>query len=246
VAPAEIGKMVRGYRDEVGKTGSAKNSGRSAARALLAVCKSLFGYAVANGWIDSSPAEQLTAAIVGPSDSARDRVLTDDEMRFAMQTEGPAGWTLRFLLATGLRISEAYEGSRDGQYWVVPAKASKNGKEHRVWLSPVAMAQLDHLPWQFRPHWLQRWVRKNGTGWTCHDLRRTFTTRNNAMGVAPHVVERMLNHTLPGLMETYNRATYDTERQEALEAWSTYLLGFVSDPAAANVVPLRANTPQAA
>jgi hypothetical protein len=30
----------------------------------------------------------------------------------------------------------------------VPAAASKNGKEHRVFLSPVALAQFDHFPWR--------------------------------------------------------------------------------------------------
>jgi hypothetical protein len=57
-------------------------------------------------------------------------VLGDEEIRFVMQSETQAGPTLRFLLATGLRLGEAYEGSRDGQHWIVPAEASKNGKEH--------------------------------------------------------------------------------------------------------------------
>jgi integrase len=246
VLPAEIGKMVRDYRDEAGKASRAKTSGRAAARTLLAVCKGLFGYAVANGWIDSSPAEQLKPAMVGPSDQSRERVLTDKELRSVMQTEEPVGPTLRFLLATGLRISETYNGHRDGQQWVVPASVSKNGQEHRVFLSPVALAQLDHFPWAVRRQRLQVWVQKNSGGWICHDLRRTFATRLNGMGIAPHIVEKLLNHSLPGLMQTYNRATYDAERKEALEAWSNYLLGFVNDPAAANVVPLRANAPQAA
>jgi len=199
VAPAEIGKMVRDYRDEAGKVSRAKTSGRAAARALLAACKGLFGYAVASGWIDSSPAEQLTAAMVGPSDGSRDRVLSDDEIRFVMQAEAPVGPPLRFLLATGLRIGEAYNGHRDGQQWVVPASASKNGKEHRVFLSPVVLAQLDHLPWTIGRQRLQVWIQKNGGGWTCHDLRRTFATRLNGMGTAPHIVEKLLNHSLPGL-----------------------------------------------
>ena len=135
VSPAAIGKMVREYRDDAGKSSRAKTSGRSAARALLAACKGLFRYAVANGWIDPSPAEQLTAAIVGPPDGSRERVLTDGEVSFVMQTDAPAGPMLRFLLATGLRISEAYEGRRDGQYWVVPANASKNGADSQFRLS---------------------------------------------------------------------------------------------------------------
>jgi len=246
VAPAEIGKMVRDYRDEAGKVSRAKTSGRAAARALLAACKGLFGYAVANGWIGSSPAEQLTAAMVGPPDKSRDRVLADDEIRLVMQAEAPVGPPLRFLLATGLRFGEAYNGHRDGQQWVVPASASKNGKEHRVFLSPVALAQLDHFPWKFGRQWLQIWIQKNSGGWTAHDLRRTFATRLNDMGIAPHIVEKLLNHSLPGLMQTYNRATYDAERREALEAWSGYLMGFAGEPAGENVVPLRAKAPQAA
>jgi integrase len=247
VAPAEIGKMVRDYRDEAGKASRAKTSGRATARALLAACKGLFGYCVANGWIDSSPAEQLTAAMVGPPDKSRDRVLTNEEIQSVMQAEAPVGPPLRFLLATGLRFGEIYNGHREGQHWVVPANASKNGKEHRVWLSRVALAQLDHFPWQIGRQRLQIWIQKNSGGWTAHDLRRTFATRLNGMGIAPHVVEKLLNHSLPGLMQTYNRATYDAERQEALEAWSSCLLGFGREPVVGeNVVPLHAEVPRAA
>jgi hypothetical protein len=46
-------------------------------------------------------------------------------------------------------------------------------------------------------------------------------------------------------MEVYNRAAYDAERRDALEAWSNWLEGVTSD-AAVNVVPLRAKAPQAA
>jgi integrase len=163
-----------------------------------------------------------------------------------MQTEAPVGPPLRFLLATGLRIGEAYNGHRDGQQWVVPASASKNGKEHHVFLSPVALAQLDHIPWRIGRQRLQVWIQKNASGWTCHDLRRTFATRLNGMGIAPHFVEKLLNHSLPGLMQVYNRAEYAAERQEALEAWSSYLLGFISEPTGENVVPLRAKPSHAA
>jgi Phage integrase family len=47
--------------------------------------------------------------------------------------------------------------------------------------------------------------------WTLHDLRRTFATRLAEMGVAPHVIERMLNHitgTLSPLALVYNKAKY--------------------------------------
>ena len=59
-------------------------------------------------------------------------------------------------------------------------------------------------------------------GWTLHDLRRTFATRLAEMKVAPHVVERLLNHKLGSIAnktdgivsavaEVYNRAAYMSE-----------------------------------
>ena len=161
---------------------------------------------MANGWIKLSPAAQLTAAMVGAPPAARTRVLSDDEIRWVMTLDGPYGPLLRFLLATGLRIGEAYGGHREGQFWVVPSAASKNKREHRVWLSEVALAQLDQHPWAVRRYAVQHWLSENDHGWSAHDLRRTFSTRNNAMGVPPYVVEKMLNHSFGGVMAVYNRA----------------------------------------
>ena len=44
--------------------------------------------------------------------------------------------------------------------------------------------------------------------WTLHDLRRTFATTLNNMGIAPHVVEQLLGHSLGGVMAVYNRSQY--------------------------------------
>lgn len=239
IEPSEIATVIRDYRDRVGKKAAARKGGLTAGRALLGVFKGLFGYAVANGWIKQSPAAQLTAAVVGPPGAGRTRVLSDDEIRFVLTTDIRQGPVLRFLLATGLRIGEAYNGHRDGQYWVIPPEFSKNRREHRVWLSEVALAQLERHPWEAPRFDVQHWLAGNSGGWCAHDLRRTFSTRLNAMGVAPHVVERMLNHMLGGVMAVYNQATYDAERREALEAWSTWLFDLVRQQPA-DVVPLRA------
>jgi integrase len=237
IEPSDIARVIRSYRDRVAKLPRGRTGGRPAARALLAVFKGLFGYAVANGLITISPATQLTAAITGAPPQARDRVLTDDEIRFVMESGHRAGPPMRFLLATGMRLGEAYQGQRNGQYWLIPPALAKNGREHRVWLSEVALPQLDAYPWQIPREGLQQWLKENAGGWTAHDLRRTFSTCNNAMGVAPYVVEKMLNHTFDGTMSVYNHATYDTERRAALEAWSAWLLRLIDPPA--DVVPLR-------
>jgi integrase len=239
VEPSDIARVTRDYRDRVAKLPRGRTGGRPAARALLAVFKGLFGYAVANGFITASPAAQLTAAITGAPPQARQRVLTDDEISFVMTTALPFGPLLSFLLATGLRLGEAFNGHREGQYWIVPAIFSKNGREHRVWLSEVALAQLDAHPWACTREATQKWLKINAGGWTAHDLRRTFSTRNNDMGVAPYIVEKMLNHTFEGAMAAYNHATYDAERRQALDAWSTFLRTFTTDEIV-QIVRLRA------
>ncbi len=78
--------------------------------------------------------------------------------------------------------------------------------------------------------------------WVLHDLRRSAATGMARLGIAPHVCDRILNHTsgsIRGVAAIYNRHAYLDERQAALEAWSRFVMSLVN-PAAGNVVPLRA------
>ncbi len=62
--------------------------------------------------------------------------------------------------------------------------------------------------------------------WTLHDLRRTAATGMARAGVAPHVVERILNHvsgTFGGVAGVYNRFQYLDEMRAALELWETHI-----------------------
>jgi integrase len=76
---------------------------------------------------------------------------------------------------------------------------------------------------------------------TIHDLRRSTATGMAGLGIAQHVVEKVLNHTggkISGVAATYNRFEYLAERQAALELWSRHVEGLVR-PASGNVVELR-------
>ena len=243
VSPKNIADVVRRYRDTV-RSRRATAGGRTAARLMLSALKGLFSYAVARGWLSTSPAAPISQVVIGAPRKARSRVLTDAEIRWVMESSLPPAPVWRFLLTTALRVAETYQGHREGQYWIVPASKSKNGVEHRVWLSELALAQLEAHPWT-APKWqTQTTLSLLRLGWSCHDLRRTFSTRNNDMGVAPHVVEKLLNHRLKGTAGTYNRADYDTERRQALEAWSTWLKELI-EKQPAGVVDLRAASRQA-
>jgi integrase len=128
--------------------------------------------------------------------------------------------------------------------WVIPATLTKNGEQQNLPLSPAAIAILENAP---RMH--DRFIfpaRGNdetcfsGFGkckarldaminipnWTLHDLRRTAATGMAGLGVSPHVVERILNHTggtLGGVAGIYNRFNYQDEMRDALDRWATRL-----------------------
>ncbi|ATQ66883.1 MULTISPECIES: tyrosine-type recombinase/integrase [Methylosinus] len=78
--------------------------------------------------------------------------------------------------------------------------------------------------------------------WTLHDLRRTCASGMAGLGIAPHVVEAVLNHrsgTIKGVAAVYNRYSYSAEKRAALDAWARRLDAIVTGRAAANVVELK-------
>ncbi len=66
--------------------------------------------------------------------------------------------------------------------------------------------------------------------WTLHDLRRTVASGMAGLAVAPHVIERLLNHsngTIRGVAAVYNRYSYQPEIRAAVELWAKHLVGLV-------------------
>jgi hypothetical protein len=41
--------------------------------------------------------------------------------------------------------------------------------------------------------------------------------------VLPHITEKILNHTMQGVMAVYNRADYEAERIVAMQRWADEL-----------------------
>ena len=88
-----------------------------------------------------------------PKERARERVLTDDELRAiwaaASEARGPFGHYVQFLLLTATRRNEAARVRRSeiaGSEWTIPGPRYKTGKDHVVPLSAAAQAVLDQLP----------------------------------------------------------------------------------------------------
>src|SRR4029078_12900062 len=67
--------------------------------------------------------------------------------------------------------------------------------------------------------------------WTVHDLRRTGATGMARLNIAPHVVDKILNHvsgSIHGVAAVYNRFEYLGTRRAALEAWGRHIDNLLS------------------
>jgi integrase len=214
----------------------AEERGPIAANRALSILKTALRFAVDAGYLQISPVDRLSSELIGGTEVSRDRVLTDEELRKLWQTSSSHSPLLRFLLLTGQRIGEAQRATWShvlGDRWYIPKEHSKNHRAHWVALSRQALALLRGQD-QSRElvfgtatdtgvqAWLRRWCEREriSPAFRPHDLRRTCATRLNTLGVLPHIAEKILNHTMQGVMAVYNRADYEAERIEAMQRWA--------------------------
>jgi integrase len=217
----------------------AVDRGPVGANRLLSILKTALQFAVDAGYIETSPIAGLSSALVGGEEESRDRTLNDAEIKALWHAESQHVPLLRFLLLTGQRIGEAQRATWShiaGDRWNIPKEHAKNARAHWVGLSSQALALVNEqdatrtLVFGRATNtgvqaWLRRWCERQSIvpAFRPHDLRRTLATRMADMGVAPHVVEKILNHRLQGVMAVYNRAEYEAERAEAMQRWSDEL-----------------------
>ena len=136
--------------DDITEAGKATTANR--VRVLLS---GLFGWAMQRDIIAASP---IAGTKPPAKERARDRVLSDDELRWLWLASGEAGqpWPqlIRLLILTGQRrgeVSRMHDDELHGDLWRLPASRTKNGRAHDVPLSKPARALLDDLdrigPW---------------------------------------------------------------------------------------------------
>ena len=125
-------------------------------RSTWAVLSSLFRWAEKRDDIAKSPMVKIDP----PSGAkARKRVLTPDELiaiwRASYTLDDPRGALVRLLMITLQRRSEVAglpwaELSQAKALWHLDGERSKNGLDHLVPLSPLAMAELEAIKWKTR------------------------------------------------------------------------------------------------
>ncbi|MDI9803985.1 tyrosine-type recombinase/integrase [Citrobacter koseri] len=236
-----------------------------AAGYLLQMCKQALKFCRVHRYAVSNVLDDLSIDDVGRKQNKRDREHTRQELAdiwrecSSLKFKPYYATLLRLLVVFGcrtqeLRLSRVTEWDLQEWIWTVPKEHSKGG-EKIVRPIPVDIRQfVKNLIEQNRdnslllgeikkPEAISQWGRMlhkrmgHNTPWTLHDLRRTFSTTLNNMGIAPHVVEQLLGHTLGGVMAVYNRSQYLPEKLDALNKWMERL-DIISD-AHANVTILQ-------
>jgi integrase len=240
------------------------------ANRILARLRTLFGWAVEKDRIASNPCDGLKPPT---KEKARDRVLTEEEIRIFWGAADDLGWPFgplfKLLLLTAQRRDEVAtmewsEVNLETGVWTIPRHKAKNDNGHDVQLSYEAVEILKSLPriegglifttngrtavsgFSRAKERLDAMMAKAAgrdiEPWILHDLRRTATTGMAGLRVAPHVVDRILNHTsgtIRGVARVYNRFEYVDERRTALEAWGRAVDAIINGDKGSNIVPLR-------
>jgi integrase len=206
---------------------------------------SFFSWAMTMGLCEANP----TIGAVQPAGSTpRDRVLSDDELVRIWRAcrDDDHGRIIRLLVLTACRRAEIGdmtwdEIDPDRGTFTIAAPRSKNGRPHTLPLPRTAIEILRQVPrmatrlqlFGQRSHGFTRWhkgkleldQRSGVEGWTYHDLRRTTATRLADLGVQPHVIECILNHSggfRGGVAATYIRSPYANEMRAALIMWADH------------------------
>lgn len=113
-----------------------------------------------------------------------------------------------------------------GSAWLLPARKMESRMVPHIDLNTVGAALAKHI----KP-------KLDVENFTLHDFRRTARTHLAALGVAPHIGERCLNHVVKGVEGIYMRHDFFDERKEALQKWADLL--DVCERGGAEVIELR-------
>jgi integrase len=200
-------------------------------------------------------------------EQGRSRVLSDAELAKIWHALPPAGDDfadiVRLLMLTGQRRSEIGDLAWDEIDFeratvTLPLARTKNKRQHVVPLSAPALAILQARP-RNNGRQLVFGRGQSGNGFagfgeckerldkavqipafTLHDVRRGVASGLGNVGVAPHVIEQILNHqsgAKSGVSGLYNRSSYEPEKITALNRWAAHLLAVI-ESRESNVKPL--------
>lgn len=169
-----------------------------------------------------------------PKETARSRILTDDELRAVwLASEDSYGRILRFLLLTGQRrekVASMRWEDIEGNVWTIPTEKREKGNAGVLVLPKAAVATLGErrkglvFPGKGGKQisgWSKYKARIDKASgvhdWVLHDLRRTARSLMSRAGVNSDIAERVLGHAQDGVKSVYDRHEYREEKGHALK-----------------------------
>jgi integrase len=229
-------------KDVVAVIDKALKRGPSAGVTAWKVAKAFFNWCEAREDDFASPARSIRKPA---KEKFRDRVLDDNELKLTWEAadaeSGTAGALVKLLMLSGARRNEITELARDEikpEAIELPGNRTKNGLPHTIPITPMIRQVFDSLPstGKFLLNGTDRPFGDHSGAklkiapaiqpWTLHDLRRSFASGLQRLGVAPHIVELALNHrsgTFSGVAGIYQRHRYAKEVRTAFELWSQHI-----------------------
>jgi integrase len=196
-----------------------------------------------------------------PKDRARDRILTDDELRAVWkqaEANGTFGAIVRILLLTGQRLDKVAnmkwdDVSIDGA-WTIATESREKGNAGVLVLPEAAISIIRSLPrFESNPHVFagrgashynsfgrgkaEFGGKLNIAHWTLHDLRRTARSLMSRAGVRPDVAERVLGHSMNGVEGIYDRHQYREEKAQALKMLAGLIENILKTEGRENIEP---------
>jgi integrase len=221
------------------------------ANRTLALVSRIFTFGVSREIVEQNPAYRMPKPGV---ERQRERCLAEAEIATVWQVldrePSHIGAIFRLALLTAARRGEVCglrwpELDLDAGCWIVPAERSKNGLEHRIPLTPEAVAVLKRIRENQRDSTfvfrggkrgqpianlqkpMLRIKAASGVDFRFHDIRRTVATSLASLGVPRLVVSKLLNHVDDSVTAIYERHRYDKEKRAALLRWERRLMQIV-------------------
>lgn len=122
------------------------------ANRALAVIRKMFAWAASRDIVTTSPCNGISPP---STEKARDRILSDAELRLVWRAAEAVGWPfgplVQLLVLTVQRRDEVADMNfaelhLEDRLWIIPKERVKNGQEHEVPLSAPASALFERLP----------------------------------------------------------------------------------------------------
>lgn len=215
--------------------------GQAQCNLCFRVLRATLRYGLAVGAIPQDPVQVLSKARLWHPPQRRSRIIPSDQLgawlRAVGAMPGVKDQALLFtLLYTGLRVMEAATlrwvdvDLTKGQLTV---RGTKNHRDHELPLPDVLLPHLRALrretgktpflftegtdseakPWGHPRFVIDRAIKATGVEFSAHDLRRTFATIAEAVGLPTTTIKRLLNHVTDNdVTSGYIRTEQDTLR----------------------------------